>query len=132
MKAVILVAGKSTRTYPLTLTRPKALLPVANVSIIEHQLNALEGLADEVLLVVGYRREMIRERLREEYKGMRLRYVEQDDPRGTGHAVLQCAALIDEPFLAMNGDDIYDDVDLRNMAARQQAALTKIVADPRQ
>ena len=59
MQAVILVAGKSTRTYPLTLTRPKPLLPVANKTIIEHILEQLEGLVEEVVLIVGYRKEMI-------------------------------------------------------------------------
>ena len=44
MQAVILAAGKSTRTYPLTLTRPKALLPAGNRTILEHNLTQLDGL----------------------------------------------------------------------------------------
>lgn len=131
MKAVIMVAGMSTRTYPLTLTRPKALLPVANLTILEHQLNALEGIVSEALLVVGYRQEMIRTRFGQSYHGIALRYIEQREQKGTGHAILQCESFIDGPFLAMNGDDIYDDVDLRKMSETSQGALTKIVPDPR-
>ena len=41
MKAVVFAAGKSTRTYPLTLTRPKPLLPIANKPILAHQMDAL-------------------------------------------------------------------------------------------
>ena len=131
MKAVIMAAGSSTRTYPLTLTRPKPLLTVANKTILEHQLDALRGLVDEVLLVVNYRWEQIQQRFGDSSGGIALRYVRQEDPLGTGHAVLQCAGLIDEPFLAMNGDDLYDPQDLARLARAEQAALVKHVEDPR-
>ena len=75
MKAVIFAAGKSTRTYPLTLTRPKPLLTVANQTLLEHQLNALEGTVEAVILVVGYRHEMIRERFGDAYRDTPLEYI---------------------------------------------------------
>ncbi len=131
MKAVIMAAGKSTRTYPLTLTRPKPLLPIANRPIMEHQLNALKGLVDGVILIVGYRHEMIREHFGDRYHNLPLQYVQQKEQRGTGHAVLQCADYIQEPFLVMNGDDLYDPADLTRLAAAPQAALAKHVEDPR-
>lgn len=131
MKAVILAAGKSTRTYPLTLSRPKPLLPVANKPILAHQLDALRGLVDEAVLVVGYRRDMIEARFGEAYGDIRLRYVEQREQLGTGHAVLQCEALVDAPFLAMNGDDLFDPRDLARLAHIHQGALAKDVPDPR-
>ncbi len=59
--AVILVAGKSTRTNPLTLDRPKCLLKVVNKTIIERTLNALLGVVEHVILIVGYKKEMIRD-----------------------------------------------------------------------
>ncbi len=131
MKAVIMAAGKSTRTYPLTLTRPKALLPVANRTILEHQLAALDGLVEEVVLVVGYLQQMIRDRFGERFGNLKLEYVEQTEQRGTGHAVLQCAPHIDGSFLVMNGDDLYDPDDLARLAAAEQAALAKDIEDPR-
>lgn len=131
MKAVIMAAGKSTRTYPLTLTRPKPLLPVANRPILEHQLRALRGLVDSVAVVVKYKREMIEARFGASFEGMPLRYIEQPEPLGTGHAVLQCAGAVDEPFIAMNGDDLYDPADLRRLAEMDQAALVRQVPDPR-
>ena len=52
MQAVLMVAGKSTRTYPLTLTRPKPLLPIMNRPLIKHSLDQLHGLFDEIILPV--------------------------------------------------------------------------------
>ena len=60
MQAVILAAGSSTRTYPLTLTRPKPLLKAANKTILECNLEALKGTAEEIILVVGYKKDMIK------------------------------------------------------------------------
>lgn len=130
MKAVIFAAGKSTRTYPLTLTRPKPLLPVANRPLLEHQLNALDGIVDAVVLVVGYRHEMIRERFGDAHGDMAIEYVLQTEQRGTGHALLECAGLIDGPFLAMNGDDLYAPADLRTLAGHENAVLAAPVDDP--
>jgi len=131
MKAIIMAAGKSTRTYPLTLTKPKPLLPVANKPILAHQLDALHGIIDTAVIVVGYKKDMIIAAFGDSYQGIRLEYVEQTEQRGTGHAVLQCAALINEPFLAMNGDDLYDPRDLARLAEKEQAALAMNVPDPR-
>lgn len=131
MKAIIMAAGMSTRTYPLTLTRPKPLLPVANRMILEHQLEALEGIVDAVVLVVGYRKEMIQAAFGNVWRGLSIAYVAQTEQRGTGHALLQCAGSVSEPFLAMNGDDLFAREDLTRLAGTEQAALVKEVADPR-
>ena len=131
MKAVILVAGKSTRTYPLTLTKPKPLLPVMGKPILAHQLDALAGTVDAAVLVVGYRQEMIREAFGDSYDGIALEYVEQREQRGTGHAVQLCADRLGESFLALNGDDLYAAEDLAAVAATEQAALVMSVPDPR-
>lgn len=131
MKAVIMAAGKSTRTYPLTITRPKPLLTIANATLLEHQLDALKGLVDSVILVVGYQQEKIRARFGSRYEGIGLEYVEQAEQKGTGHAIALCAEQIEGPFLTINGDDIYDPGDLAHLAASAQAALARHVTDPR-
>lgn len=130
MKAVLFAAGQSTRTYPLTLTRPKPLLPVANKAIVKHQIEALPDVVDEVVLVVGYRAEMIQEALGVEYDGKQIRYVTQAEQKGTGHALLQCEGIIDAPFMAFNGDDLYHADDIAVLAQLEQGALCKEVDDP--
>ncbi|MCH8204190.1 MAG: NTP transferase domain-containing protein [Candidatus Hydrogenedentes bacterium] len=132
MKAVILAAGKSTRTYPLTLTRPKPLLPIANRPILAHQLEALSGLVDGVVVVVGYMGEMIRDRFGETYGGIEIEYVEQHEQRGTGHALLQCAGMLDGPFIVLNGDDLFDPADLAALSKAGQGGLAKTIEDPSQ
>jgi bifunctional UDP-N-acetylglucosamine pyrophosphorylase/glucosamine-1-phosphate N-acetyltransferase len=131
MKVVILAAGRSTRAVPLTLTRPKPLLPIANKTILEHQLDALHGLIDGAVLVVGYLEEMIRDHMGDSYRGIHIDYVVQKEQLGTGHALLQCKDFIDGPFIAMNGDDLYDPADLTRLAQEEQASLSIEIEDPR-
>lgn len=132
MQAVILVAGKSTRTYPLTLTRPKPLLPIANRTIIEFLLEQLDGWVDEVILVVGYHKEMIEQRLGHQWQHLKITYCEQKEQWGTGHAVLQAEPLIHDRFLALNGDDIYDRSDMQQLLNYRYAALVRYEEDPSQ
>ena len=55
MKIIILAAGYATRLYPLTLTRPKSLLPVADKPMIDHVLDNLApiGGIDRILIVTN-------------------------------------------------------------------------------
>ena len=132
MQAVILVAGKSTRTYPLTLSRPKPLLPVANKTIIEHILDQIAGLVDEVILIVGYHKEAIEDYIGGNYLGMKIKYCEQKKQLGTGHAVLQTKPLIKDRFVVMNGDDIYARQDIKMLLNYKYGALVRYEEDPSQ
>lgn len=131
MQAVLMVAGKSTRTFPLTLTRPKPLLPIMNRPLIQHSLDQLEGLFDAIILITGYRKEMIEAKLGGEYKGMRIIYQEQKEQLGTGHAVLQAKPHITDKFIAMNGDDLFARIDLETILTYEYAALVKQVENPK-
>ena len=130
MKAVMFVAGKSTRTYPLTLTKPKILLNIVDKSLLRHNLEALYGIVDEVILIVGYRKEMIQARFGSSFSGMRLTYIEQKEQLGTGHALMQTRYLINGRFIAMNGDDVYSRRDVRNCLRYKYSCLARRVQDP--
>ncbi|MCK4832078.1 MAG: NTP transferase domain-containing protein, partial [Anaerolineales bacterium] len=73
-QAVILVAGASTRTHPLTIHRPKPLLPLLNKPILQHTLEQLDGLVAEAILVVGFEREQIRQAFGSSFRSIRLSY----------------------------------------------------------
>ena len=130
MQAVILAAGRSTRTYPLTRTRPKPLIPIWDKPLLEHQLGQLAGLVDEAILVVGYRREQIESHFGREHHGIRLRYAEQRTQRGTADAMLSARPYISERSLVLNGDDFYHHVDLKALLDGGRGLLVTQAPDP--
>ena len=123
MKAVVLAAGKSTRTYPLTLTRPKPLLPLVGKPLLTHTLEALAAVADEAVLVVGYREDMVRDAFGDRHAGLRLAYVRQTDQRGTADAVASARGAVAGEFLVVNGDDYYAAENVAALAAYPGAAV---------
>ena len=132
MKAVMLVAGKSTRTYPLTITRPKPLLKLLDKTIIEYNLDQLIWLVDEVILVVGYKKEMIIDYLWENYSWIKISYIEQKEQLWTWHALQICAdELKDEShFIVMNWDDLYSKIDIQELLKNECGMLAKQVDHP--
>jgi len=125
MQAVILAAGKSTRTYPLTLTRPKPLLKVVNKTILEYNLEALKDIADEIIIVVGYKQNMIKEFIHKNYPRLNIKFIEQSNQLGTGHAVSILKEGIKDKFILFLGDNIYSKVDIKNIIKYPYSILVK-------
>jgi NDP-sugar pyrophosphorylase family protein len=123
MKAVILAAGKSTRTYPLTLTRPKPTLPLLGKPLLAHTLDALAAVVDEAILVVGYRAEMVRAAFGEDYVGLKIKYIKQAEQRGTADAVATAREAVPGEFLVVNGDDYYGPGNVKTITAASAAAV---------
>lgn len=123
MKAVVLAAGKSTRTYPLTLSRPKPVLPLLGRPLLAHTLEALAAVADEAILVVGYRAEMVRATFGERCAGLKLEYRVQTEQRGTADAVASARDAVAAEFLVINGDDYYGAENVRALASASGVAL---------
>ena len=116
MKAVILAAGEGTRMRPLTYTRPKVMLPVANKPILEHLILELKKAGiDEVILVVGYREEVIRNYFDELELGITVRYVSQRKQLGTADALRSASHFLDGEFLVLNGDNLVSCEDIKRV-----------------
>src|SRR3989338_1943835 len=113
MKAVILAAGKSTRTYPLTVEKPKALLKFAGKTLIEHILSSLQGAVDEAVIVVGYHAEMIKKSLGSRCGRIKISYALQKEQKGTGDALLSAEGKVSGRFILLMGDDVYGASDVR-------------------
>ncbi len=112
MKAVILAGGYGKRLRPLTEEVPKPLVEVAGKPIIIWQIEWLKkyGIRDFIILV-GYLRHRIIERLGSgQSLGVRVAYVVEDEPLGTGGALKNAEHLLrgEEVFLVLNGDIITD------------------------
>lgn len=127
MQAVILAAGRGTRMGELTNDIPKPLLKIKGRSIVEYTMYNLPQEIDEVIFVIGYKGEMIKEHFGNEWEGKKIKYVEQRELNGTGAAVFATKDLIKDRFLALNGDDLYHREDLEKMLPYQLAVLVKEV-----
>ncbi len=107
MQAVILAAGRGTRMGSLTDNVPKPLLEVAGKTLLENELDILPESVDEVIIVVGYLGDKIKQRLGGEYEGKRLTYVVQDVLDGTAGALWRAAPLLKDRFMVLMSDDMY-------------------------
>ncbi len=129
MQAVLLLAGKSTRTYPLTVNKPKPLLKVANKTILEHNLEQLQNLVKEVILVVGFKKELIKEKIGNKFGKLQIKYVKQKSPKGTGHAIMLVQPYLKNKFIVLNGDDFFSKKDLKNCMKHDYCILVNNVKD---
>jgi mannose-1-phosphate guanylyltransferase len=118
MNAIILIGGLGTRMHPLTLTTPKAMLPVLNRPFLEHILQyLLDAGISRVVLATCYLPTAIQDYFGDgrRYR-LRISYIVEDPPLGTGGAVKNAATQLDGTFVVLNGD-IYTDLDLKAMLA---------------
>lgn len=120
MKAVILAAGKGTRLRPLTEDKPKAMVEVNEIPIITHCFDQLADLgAEEFVVVVGYLKEHIIEHFGDSYEGIPITYAHQREQNGLAHALLTVEDYIDDEFMLLLGDNIFQ-ANLENVVRRQQ------------
>jgi len=91
---------------PLTHTRPKVMLPIANKPIVEHLLiEAREAGIGEFIFIVGYCDEQVRNYFGKGEKwGVNIAYYEQRKQLGTADALRMVESMLDGKFLVMNGD----------------------------
>ena len=124
MQAVILAAGEGKRVRPLTRSRPKALLPVANRPIIGYIIDALlkNGIRD-IVVVVGYRKEQVIRFLNE--LNVPITVVIQDKQLGTAHALNCAKSHITGDFLLLPGDNYIDPHSIGRIKDIRNAMLVK-------
>jgi mannose-1-phosphate guanylyltransferase len=137
VQALILAGGEGTRLRPLTSTLPKPVIPLVGRPFIGYMIEWLRGHGvDDVILASGFMADRVRSVLGDGAEhGVRLRYVEEPEPLGTGGALKFAEELLDERFFMLNGD-VLADMDLTAQLAQHertgaQATLALIaVEDP--
>jgi UDP-N-acetylglucosamine diphosphorylase/glucosamine-1-phosphate N-acetyltransferase len=104
---------------PLTYTRPKVMLPLANRPMLEHlMLEIKKAGIEEFIFVVGYRQEAVRDYFgKGERWGVNIDYATQRSQLGTAHALKMVERLLNERFLVANGDVLVKEQDLARMMA---------------
>jgi glucose-1-phosphate thymidylyltransferase len=128
MNAVVLAAGEGTRLRPLTEDKPKGMVEVDGKPILTHCFEQLVELgADELVVVVGYRKEAIIEHYGDEFDGVPITYAHQREQQGLAHALLTVESHVDDDFMLMLGDNIFHanlaDVVRRQRESRADAAF---------
>jgi bifunctional UDP-N-acetylglucosamine pyrophosphorylase/glucosamine-1-phosphate N-acetyltransferase len=130
MQAVILAAGLGTRMGELTKNCPKPLLKIEERTLLEHNLTAMPDEIDEVVLVVGYLADQIKEVIGEKFLNKKIIYVHQKELRGTGHALSVCKDVLRGRFLVLMGDDLYEKEDLKKLISHPLAVLSQKLKNP--
>ena len=135
MKGLILSGGKGTRLRPLTFTQAKQLVPVANKPVLFYGIEALKeaGIKD-IGIIVGETKEDIQEAVGNGDRwGVRITYIEQDEPLGLAHAVMVAEDFLGkDSFVMYLGDNILKNgikslvEDFKKKKPNSQILLTKV------
>jgi mannose-1-phosphate guanylyltransferase len=123
VQALVLAGGEGTRLRPLTLTLPKPVIPLAGRPFLSFMLDWLHRHGvDDVLLSCGYRSHDVERVLGDRHRGMRLRYVVEEEPLGTAGPLRLAAdeGVLADLVLVLNGDCLTD-IDLTAEVARHEA-----------
>lgn len=107
---------------PLSRGIAKPMLPVVGRPLVAHVAESAIGAgADELVFVVGYGADDVRDHFGESFHGVPVSYAEQEEQRGTADAVLAAREHIDGPFVVLNGDNCYDQESLTALFERGPA-----------
>jgi len=119
MKAIILAAGMGSRLHDVCKDKPKPLFEINGKSLLEYSLNSLNKAGiKQIDIVLGYKGEMIKEKIGENYKDIKIRYAENELYESTGsmHSVY-CAFKDKEPedCLVLDADLVYNPEIISNL-----------------
>lgn len=106
MKAVIMAGGSGSRLRPLTIERPKPMVPIVNKPVMSHILDLVKRHnINEVIVTVQYLADMIQDFYGDGTSfGVRIHYSVEESPLGTAGSVKNAEHLLDDTFLVISGD----------------------------
>ena len=132
MNAVVMAGGEGSRLRPLTVGRPKPMVPVVNKPVMQHILELLKrhGYTD-VVVTLQYMADYIQDYFGNgQTYGVKIQYAVEEAPLGTAGSVRNASAQLDkaDPILVISGDALTD-FDLPRIVAwhRQRKALATMV-----
>lgn len=127
MKAIVLAGGLGTRLASVSGNIPKPMAPIGSRPFLEYLLDYLvEQGAEQAILAVSYKWEVIRHHFGDSYREMSLGYSVEDKPLGTGGAIRQALGLLTEDeAVVLNGDTLFR-VDLEGMVKSHRNSGTQL------
>jgi UDP-N-acetylglucosamine diphosphorylase/glucosamine-1-phosphate N-acetyltransferase len=132
-QAIVLAAGEGQRLRPFTVTRPKAMLSIADKPILQFVIESLvQNGIRSVILVVGYRKEQVYDYMGSgEQFGVDITYVTQETQLGTAHALSQVRDIAEDEFMVLSGDNLIEAHTIADfIQVKPEAVLVKRVSDP--
>jgi mannose-1-phosphate guanylyltransferase / phosphomannomutase len=110
VKAVVMAGGEGTRLRPLTSNQPKPMVPIVGKPCMEHIVELLkEHGFDDIVVTLAFMPQAIRGYFGAgESQGVSIRYSVEESPMGTAGSVKLAEDALDEPFLVISGDALYD------------------------
>lgn len=107
-QAIVLAGGKGTRLQSVVQDLPKPMAPIASQPFLFYQLSFLQQQGiEEVILSVGYKRASIQNHFKDSFKDMRLKYVIEETPLGTGGAIREALRETNGDVFILNGDTFF-------------------------
>src|SRR6266702_2110416 len=128
MQAVVMAGGEGSRLRPLTINRPKPMVPIVDKPCLGHIFDLLKRHSiTDAFVTLQYLASVIQDSYGDGGGiGMRLRYSVEETPLGTGGSVRQIVPDLDGTFLVISGDALTD-IDLSKVIAfhrERNAAVT--------
>lgn len=112
MKAIILAGGLGTRLQPYTFFIPKPMLPLGNKPLLEHIIEWLkndDNNIDHIIICVSYLHRTIEDYFEDGSRlGIKIEYARSDRPLATAGQLLTAKKFIDDTFVCVYGDSIYE------------------------
>lgn len=129
MKVVIIAGGKGTRIASVNSELPKPMIPVAEVPVLEREIDCLrrQGL-DDIIITVGYMAQMIIDYFGDGSEispvtgksfGVNIQYYIEKKPLGNAGALFKMRDWLDDDFLLLNADAVFD-VDFQRLIEYHQ------------
>lgn len=132
IQAVLMAGGKGSRIRPLTLSRPKPLIPVANRPMIEYVVGKIKNAGYQDLVVtLSYLKNQIKNLLNNDFPELNIKYSVEKEPLGTAGGVKKADKYLDDTFFVLSGD-VLADVNLNKLMAfhKENKALVTMVLTP--
>ncbi len=132
MKAVILAAGRGSRMRPLTDKIPKPLVEIYGRSFLEHIVESLTDFVDEIIVVIGYRGDQIKDFLIKKYPKISFKFERQETLNGTGPALLLTKKYFfdRERFFIVYGDELLTKQDVEHCLTHKFSWLCRHFNQP--
>ncbi|MEN9936857.1 MAG: hypothetical protein RLZZ387_3436 [Chloroflexota bacterium] len=110
MKAVVMAGGEGSRLRPLTINRPKPMVPIVDRQVMAHIIELLKSHGiTEIVVTVQYLANVIQDHFGDGSSlGVKIEYSLEEQPLGTAGSVRNAEHLLQEPFLVISGDALTD------------------------